>query len=191
MPDATVSYLSQFDLGQSARALFEHLLNSIDWREEHITLFGKRHLQPRQFAWHGNAEASYQYSGLRLSPEPWTPALAAVRERLTEHTACAFNSVLLNHYRHERDSMGMHADDEPELGPQPVIASLSLGEPRTLIFKHRHRKELKPVKIVLESGSLLLMRGATQSNWKHGINKQSAACGPRINLTFRQINDVV
>ncbi len=187
LPDAEVTYLSQFDLGEPAEQLFKHLLNTVDWREEHITLFGKRYLQPRQFAWHGEANASYQYSGLQLNPEPWTPTLNNIRHQLEQHCQCDFNSVLLNHYRGQRDSMGMHADDEPELGPQPVIASLSLGEQRNLVFKHRYKKQLKPVKVPLESGSLLVMRGNTQANWKHGLNKQSTACGARINLTFRNI----
>jgi len=99
----------------------------------------------------------------------------------------AFNSVLLNFYRDERDSMGLHSDDEPELGPRPVIASLSLGEARTFTFKHRKLVDHPLVKIPLESGSLLLMKGDTQRNWKHGISKSSKPLGRRVNLTFRQI----
>ena len=95
--------------------------------------------------------------------------------------------MLLNYYRDQRDSMGMHSDDEPELGSNPTIASVSLGEQRTLVLKHKFRKELKPVHLPLDSGSLLLMKGATQHHWKHGINKESRPCGPRVNLTFRRI----
>jgi alkylated DNA repair dioxygenase AlkB len=95
--------------------------------------------------------------------------------------------VLLNYYRDHRDSMGMHSDDEPELGPRPAIASVSLGHQRTFILKHRTRKELERVTLPLESGSLLLMKGDTQRHWKHGIDKERRPCGPRINLTFRQI----
>jgi alkylated DNA repair dioxygenase AlkB len=100
-----------------------------------------------------------------------------------------FNSVLLNYYRDQRDSMGFHSDDEPELGDRPVIASLSLGEERTFVFKHRKVKTLKPVRLKLASGSLLLMKGETQSYWKHGIDKESRRCGPRVNLTFRSIKN--
>jgi alkylated DNA repair dioxygenase AlkB len=98
-----------------------------------------------------------------------------------------FNSVLLNYYRDHRDSMGFHSDDERELGPTPIIASVSLGATRTFVLKHKTRPELKPIRLELPSGSLLLMKGLTQKNWKHGIDKQSKPCGPRVNLTFRQI----
>lgn len=104
-----------------------------------------------------------------------------------DHAGVAFNSVLLNYYRDNRDSMGFHSDDEPELGPRPVIASLSLGTPRTLVFKPRGDLRADDVKLVLESGSLLLMRGDTQKNWKHGIMKQTRPCGGRVNLTFRRV----
>ena len=99
----------------------------------------------------------------------------------------AFNSVLLNYYRDGSDSMGMHADDEPELGPEPVIASLSLGEPRRLRFRHRSRRDIESFSLLLPPASLLIMAGTTQRNWKHGINKTKRACGPRVNLTFRRI----
>ncbi len=99
----------------------------------------------------------------------------------------SFNSVLLNYYRDGRDSMGLHADDEPELGPEPVIASLSLGATRNLYFRHRRCKELATVNVPLPSRSLLVMRGETQRNWKHGIRKVARPCGPRVNLTFRHI----
>jgi alkylated DNA repair dioxygenase AlkB len=99
-----------------------------------------------------------------------------------------FNSVLLNYYRDHRDSMGMHSDDERELGKLPLIASLSLGGERTFILKHKTRKDLKPVRLKLASGSLLLMKGETQRHWKHGIEKETRPCGPRVNLTFRRIH---
>ncbi len=102
-------------------------------------------------------------------------------------TASPFNSVLLNYYRNERDSMGMHSDDEPELGLQPVIASFSLGEARTLVFRHRSDRSRESLRLELGDGSLLLMRGASQRNWKHGIAKERRACGARVNLTFRRI----
>jgi alkylated DNA repair dioxygenase AlkB len=109
--------------------------------------------------------------------------------KIQVETLCGprFNSVLLNFYRDQRDGMGLHADDEPELGRNPVIASLSLGEQRAMTFKHRRDKRRASVKLPLPNGSLLLMQGQTQHHWKHGINKQTRACGPRINLTFRTI----
>jgi alkylated DNA repair dioxygenase AlkB len=138
-------------------------------------------------AWYGDSTAAYTYSGLTLEPLPWTTLLASLRARVEALTEATFNSVLLNYYRDNRDAMGMHADDEPELGERPVIASLSLGATRTLVFRHKTRRDLAPVKIPLPSGSLLLMQGSTQSHWKHGINRSTRACGPRINLTFRRV----
>ena len=122
-----------------------------------------------------------------MEPLPWTDTLAKVRAVVQDLADERFNSVLLNYYRDHRDSMGIHSDDEKELGPTPVIASLSLGATRTFVLKHKARPELKPVRLELPSGSLLLMKGLTQKNWKHGIDKQSRPCGPRVNLTFRRI----
>ncbi len=116
---------------------------------------------------------------------PFTPLQLAVRAAVEEVSAQRFNSVLLNYYRDGRDSMGMHSDDEAELGPQPVIASVSFGATRTFILKHKTSKAT--LKLDLPSGSLLLMSGDTQRNWLHGINKSSRALGPRVNLTFRII----
>jgi len=118
---------------------------------------------------------------LHFLPDMDLPGPAgSLLERLVRET-------LLNYYRDHRDAMGFHSGDEPELGPEPVIASLSLGETRTLVLKHRRRKDLAPVRIPLHSGSLLVMKGATQHKWKHGINKVAQPCGPRVNLTFRRI----
>lgn len=167
--------------------LFSRLLQETPWRRESISLFGKTHWQPRLLAWYGEPQARYRYSGTVYEPLPWTPLLAQLRLCMQELCQVQFNSVLLNYYRDQHDSMGMHADDELELGPRPLIASLSLGAARTLIFKHKRRKELPPLRVALGGGSLLLMAGDTQRNWLHGINKQSRFCGPRINLTFRQI----
>ena len=161
------------------------LLEQTEWRQERITVYGKPYLQPRLSAWHG--DLGYRYSGIRLEPRPWTPLLRQLKRRVEELTGGEFNSVLLNYYRDQHDAMGMHSDDEAELGPRPVIASLSLGENRDFVLKHRTRKDLKAVKLPLESGSLLLMRGSTQQYWRHGINRQKKACGPRLNLTFRKV----
>jgi alkylated DNA repair dioxygenase AlkB len=116
---------------------------------------------------------------------PWTPLLAHIKAAVETASGRRFNSVLLNYYRDGRDSMGMHSDDEPELGPEPAIASVSFGETRTFILRHKRSK--RTVKLDLTSGSMLLMAGATQSNWVHGIDKVSRPLGPRVNLTFRFI----
>jgi alkylated DNA repair dioxygenase AlkB len=187
MPDADVSYLRQLDLGDSYDLLLRELIDNTPWRAETVVIWGKSHPQPRLIAWYGDKGSKYTYSGISLEPLEWTNRLRGIKVMVENVSGATFNSVLLNYYRDHRDSMGPHSDDERELGDRPVIASLSLGEERTLTFKHKLRTELKPVRVPLASGSLLLMKGDTQRFWKHGINKQSQKCGPRINLTFRRI----
>ena len=177
----------EIDLGVPPEGLLRELVDATPWRCDPITLWGKTYPQPRLVAWYGDPGLRYTYSRITLETTPWTDTLAQVRARVEALSGCAFNSVLLNYYRDGRDSMGFHADDEPELGNEPVIASLSLGAERTLVFRHRHRKDLPDARIALPSGSLLLMRGLTQHNWKHGIRKTAKPCGPRLNLTFRRI----
>ncbi len=173
------------DLGGDDNALMRRLIAESDWRQERITVYGKSYLQPRLSAWYG--DFGYRYSGIRLAPAPWSPLLAALKERVEALTATDYNSVLLNYYRDHNDSMGMHADDERELGSRPAIASLSLGATREFRLKHRHDPERPAIRLPLPSGSLLLMRGETQRYWKHGIARQREPCGARLNLTFRKI----
>lgn len=186
-PDAELVLYPGFDPGNDPYDLLRELIQQTPWRADAITLFGKRHPQPRLHAWYGDAGCAYRYSGLRLEPLPWTPTLERLRRQVEQAAGGEFNSVLLNYYRHERDSMGMHADDEPELGPRPLIASLSLGATRTLLLRHRTRHDLKTLRLPLPHGSLLVMGGETQQHWKHGINKERRPLGPRVNLTFRKI----
>jgi len=187
MVDADISLCQQVELGQPYDELLHELIDSVAWRQEEVTIYGKRHLQPRLSAWYGDKELNYCYSGITMHPRPWSQTLLNLKARVESLAAQNFNSVLLNYYRDHRDGMGMHSDDESELGKQPVIASLSLGEERTLVLRHKYRKDLNTIKLPLPSGSLLVMKGATQSYWKHGINKQKQPCGPRLNLTFRNI----
>ena len=187
MCDAEVYYQTQFDLGESADALLQLLITEVPWRAEKISVWGKVYDQPRLMAWYGDPTSVYPYSKLQLVPLPWTEKLLDLKQRVEAAAGVTFNSVLLNYYRDHRDSMGFHSDDEPELGTQPVIASLSIGTERTFVFKHKTGKTVKPVRLKLASGSLLLMKGATQHCWKHGIDKETRPCGPRINLTFRTI----
>ncbi len=184
-PGAEIEFWPQADLGRDFSRLFRELYESLEWRSESITLFGKRMLQPRLLAWYGDPQARYRYSGTVHAPLPWIPLLTELRERIEVLSGASYNSVLANLYRNERDSMGLHADDEPELGKEPVIASLSLGETRVFRLKHRSRKDLKPLRIELPSGSLLVMRGTTQECWKHEVPKSRVPCEARINLTFR------
>ncbi len=187
VPDAQVYFQPQLFTQEQCNALLQILLTDIDWRAETITLFGKTHLQPRLIAWHGDSDAPYTYSGLRLVPAPWSPTLLDIRAAVEQACGAVFNSVLLNHYRDERDSMGLHSDDEPELGSSPVIASVSLGASRAFTLKHKRNRTLKPIRLNLENGSLLLMRGDTQRNWRHGVPKSQHPCTARINLTFRMV----
>lgn len=159
------------------------LMEETDWRHEEVKVWGKLHMQPRLTAWHG--EASYRYSGKTFHPLPFTPLQLHIKQAVEHATGRRFNSVLLNYYRDERDSMGFHADDERELGPDPAVASVSFGAPRTFILKHQRLP--KTVKLALGDGCLLLMAGTLQQHWLHGINKERTPRGPRINLTFRMI----
>jgi alkylated DNA repair dioxygenase AlkB len=183
LPDGELFVLEQLPLPLDNAAMLARLIAETDWRAESITLWGKQMAQPRLSAWHGDAR--YRYSGLTLEPLPFTPLQRQVKDAVEHATGQRFNSLLLNYYRDGRDSMGMHSDDEAELGPAPVIASLSFGETRRFILKHKRSGQR--LSLDLASGNLLLMAGATQANWLHGINKSARDLGPRVNLTFRKI----
>lgn len=195
---ANLSYFPNFYSQVKADALFQHLQQQVPWRQEQIRIAGIPRLQPRLSAWFGDDAAKYTYSGLHLTPLPWMPALLEIKQNIESkiasdtaiHHGKHFNSVLLNYYRDQHDSMGWHSDDETELGPQPVIASLSLGGSRMFSLKHKHHKNLH-YKIPLANGSLLIMWGDTQSQWLHAVAKETQPCAARINLTFRQILPLV
>jgi alkylated DNA repair dioxygenase AlkB len=187
VPDADLRLWTHLELDPGPDACLRRLIGDTPWRQDEVQVWGKIHRQPRLHAWYGDRGSGYRYSGLTLTPLPWTPLLNALKLQVEDLCGECFNSVLLNYYRNHRDGMGMHADDEPELGGEPAIASLSLGEERVLRFKHRRDNSMDPVKVPLPHGSLLLMKGATQANWHHGINKQSRPCGARVNLTFRRV----
>lgn len=187
MPDADVSILRGLDLFDAPDRVFHRLQKETVWRQQEMKIYGKAVLQPRLTAWYGDPDRTYIYSGIRNVPLPWTNLLLSLKRAVENVCEYKFNSVLLNYYRSGNDSMGFHSDNERELGPQPVIASLSLGEPRVFVFKHTKRSDLDTVRVPLQSGTLLLMKGDTQKNWKHAINKERPATGGRINLTFRHI----
>ena len=187
IPDAHVSILRDLDTHASHEFIFERLLHDTKWQQREMNIYGKKVLQPRLTAWYGDPDKTYNYSGIRNIPLPWTDILRELKRRVEDCTEEKFNSVLLNYYRDNNDSMGFHSDDEKELGPDPSIASLSLGDKRTFLFKHKTKKELEVFSVPLPSGSVLLMKGGTQRNYKHAINREARPCGPRINLTFRRI----
>jgi alkylated DNA repair dioxygenase AlkB len=187
LADGDARYLADAFPPGEADVLFAELREQIDWRQEEIMMFGQHRLVPRLVAWHGDAGADYRYSGVLHRPEPWTPALQRIRATVERLAGRRFNSVLLNLYRNGRDGMGWHADDEPELGPDPVIASVSLGAARRFCMRHKKQKR-ETVTIDLEPGSLLLMQGTTQHHWRHALPKTARPVGERINLTFRQVS---
>lgn len=185
--DGELYYQSSFPLDYDSNHYLKEFIAEVPWRAEKIVVWGKTHLQPRLIAWYGDDGFDYKYSGIHLNPLPWTTTLLEIKAKVEHAANTRFNSVLLNYYRNNRDSMGFHSDDEPELGDHPTIASLSFGEARTFILKHKKDQGIKPLRLKLESGSLLIMKGALQENWKHGIDKEAKECGPRVNLTFRRI----
>lgn len=186
MPDANVTFYPAFFTSTESDALLADLTANITWEQKAIQFMGKQVLQPRLIAWYGDAGKSYSYSGLTVQPLAWTPTLLTIKQRVESVTPTRFNSVLLNLYRDGGDSVGWHSDDEPELGQNPVIASVTFGAARTFQFKHKTNPDLRAA-IELTHGSLLLMAGATQHHWKHQIPKTKKVLGARINLTFRVI----
>ncbi len=186
-------------VAQSKLALVEHFFEStqaislqqklraeVPFGQHFVQLFGKRIASPRLSSWHGEPEAAYRYAGIKHLPLPFTPAMAECASYLNQRYGLHFNSVLANLYRNGQDSMGLHADDERELGPTPLIASLSFGATRQFRLRHRTDKTLR-VNISLQSGSLLLMGGTLQKFWKHEVPKEPSIQDERINLTFRLI----
>ena len=165
--------------------LAKQLYQEIAWRQDKIAMYGKLLDIPRLQAWYGDKGASYTYSKMTLQPLSWTPTLLSLKQQINEFCQHNFNAMLANCYRDHKDSVSWHSDDEPELGEQPVIASLSLGAERDFHFKKKDGGE--SVKLPLQSGSLLVMSGATQQNWQHAIHKTRIEKPMRINLTFRNI----
>jgi alkylated DNA repair dioxygenase AlkB len=186
MPGATVLLYAPFFLPADSDRLFADLSANIAWKQEQVKLFGKTHDQPRLTAWYGDAGAEYTYSGLHLVPNPWVPALEEIKTAIETATGATFNSVLLNLYRDNKDSVGWHSDDEHGLGHNPTIASVSFGAARTFRFKHKMDRTLRR-EVELTHGSLLVMSDGTQTNWLHSIPRTTAPLGPRINLTFRRM----
>ena len=162
------------------------LKENVNWQQEEIKLYGRAILLPRLTAWFGDEGKTYMYSGITVEPEPWTPTLLEIKNRIEEVSNVTFNSVLLNYYRNERDSVSWHSDDEPELGKNPIIGSVSFGEVRTFQLKHKRNKSLT-ISRDLPDGSYLEMAVSTQHHWLHQIPKRTRKIGPRINLTFRII----
>ena len=169
-----------------APAWFAALMAEVRWEQHWLTLFGRRIAAPRLSAWYAEPGCGYRYSGLSLVAQPFTPVLEQIRARTEALSGHGFNSVLLNLYRDGADGMSWHSDDEPELGPAPLIASVSLGATRRLLLRRRDARDAR-FGLDLGDGSLLLMEPPLQRYWQHSVPKTRRAVGPRINLTWRRI----
>lgn len=183
-----VEYRADFLPVQKATESLDELLTETPWVQPELMMYGKKVKVPRLTAWYGDPGATYVYSGVKNSPLPWTQMLSTLREEVQDAARSKFNSVLLNLYRDGKDYMSWHRDDESELGLRPVIASLSLGAVRRFDFRPVRRDRTVPGKrysLELGHGSLLVMRGDSQSEWEHAVTKDPRVTAPRINLTFR------
>jgi len=187
LPNSSISYYPNFLNTLEAIKYYNYFKENIPWQQDTIKLFGKEYLQPRLTALYGNNEKPYSYSSVTMQPLTFSPELLKIKIALEKIALCNFTSCLLNYYRDGSDSNGWHADNEKELGKNPIIASLSLGAERYFHLKHNKFKDERK-KILLTNGSLLLMQGETQHFWKHQIPKTKKLIAPRINLTFRIIN---
>ena len=181
--DGLVEYLGRVFSSEDSRTLFDDLLATTPWQCDEVILFGQKRILSRKVAWMGDAGFTYSYSGTSKIASPWSAPLLAIRERVEALSSHAFNSCLLNLYHHGSEGMGWHSDDERTLGRNPVIASVSFGAERPFRFKHRTTKQVIP--LILENGSLLVMKGETQHHWLHALPKTTKVNVPRINLTFR------
>jgi alkylated DNA repair dioxygenase AlkB len=186
LPNADIIYYPNFIKNIEANSFFEYLKTHTPWQQDDIKVFGKVYAQPRLTALYSNNGKSYSYSNIKMNPHPFSAKLSLLKKAVESKAKVDFTTCLLNLYRDGKDSNGWHADDEMELGQNPVIASLSLGQARFFYLRHKNDKSLKQ-KILLEHGSLLLMRGETQHFWQHQIPKTSRQIKERINLTFRVV----
>lgn len=187
IPDGKIIFHEGFFSLEESHRLMQSLIKTIDWTQDEVIVYGKRHKIPRLNAWYGDEGKVMKYSGLSLEPKTWTKELLEIKSKIEEASGTKFNSCLLNYYRDGKDGMGWHQDNEKELGINPIIASVTFGETRPFQLKHIFNKELKKVDIPLSNGSLLTMAGETQHYWKHQIPKTTKTLESRINLTFRQI----
>lgn len=183
--DGEVYYFPAFYKLANSKDYFQQIQSTSKFRQDKITMFGKTMEQPRLVAWHGDQGVKYIYSKIELIAPGWTPVLEKIKKDLKQKFSLDFNSVLVNLYRDGEDYMSYHADNEKELGPAPIIASVSFGASRDFLFKHNVTKEV--VTIPLGEGDLLIIKGKTQDFWKHSLPKRKKVNASRINLTFRLI----
>jgi alkylated DNA repair dioxygenase AlkB len=187
LPLELMDYRPNFFTREESTGLMQKLKATIAWKQETIQMYGKLLNTPRLTAWYGDNSKTYAFSGNKYHPLSWTPELLFIKQKIEQAAGLTFNSVLLNDYRNGNDSVAWHADDEPELGINPVIASVSFGQARRFDVRHKQDHKLK-YSVELESGSLLIMKGDLQHNWEHQVPKSAKAVKERINLTFRMIS---
>ncbi|MBL7559593.1 alpha-ketoglutarate-dependent dioxygenase AlkB [Olleya sp. YSTF-M6] len=187
LPDSDITYYPNFLNPEEADYYFKILLKEIPWQQDDITVFGKTYAQPRLTALFADNKKPYSYSNITMQPHGFSSALSEIKKKIEDIENNTFTTCLANLYRDGQDSNGWHADNEKELGENPIIASVSLGQVRPFSLKHKVHKHLKH-KIELQSGSLLVMKGSTQQHWLHQIAKTKKIIKPRINLTYRIIN---
>lgn len=185
--EAEVSWHRHWLPRDAADTVQRTLREDVPWEVHRIRMFGRQVDSPRLSCWMGDPAARYRYSGTEFVPQPWHPALLPLRDQLAAFCGHAFNSVLLNRYRDGDDGMGWHSDNEPELGPAPVIASLSLGAGRRFLLRRRD-DHAKKAEVLLDHGDLLVMGGQTQRLYQHCLPKSARPLAERLNLTFRWIN---
>lgn len=186
LPEPEVDWHPDWLSPDAAAVMLERLKDEVVWKQDSIGTPGGIKPLPRLTAWQGEPGAVYVYSGIRNEPLPWSPTVLELRNAAQETTGAVFNSVLLNRYRSGNDSMGWHADRERELGAEPVIASVSLGATRRFDLRHNRTGAIRTFE--LTSGSLLVMRGSTQAQWRHRVPKAPALQAERVNLTFRWVS---
>lgn len=186
LPNAELIYIPNFFNTRESDNYFKSIKAETDWQHDNITVFGKTYKQPRLTALFGDTDQPYSYSNITMHPQPFTSTLQSIKDKVEDFSEEKFNTLLINLYRDGNDSNGWHADNEKELGINPVIASVSFGEARPFHFKHRTIKQERH-KLILEHGSLLLMKGEMQHYWLHQIAKTKKEIQPRINLTFRKL----
>lgn len=183
--DGTVNYFGKILEKEEADAFYRQLLQNIEWKNDEAVIFGKKILTKRKVAWYGDDNYEYTYSNSTKKAIPWTPELLKLKALAEEKTGEKFNSCLLNLYHSGDEGMAYHSDGEKDLKKNGAIASLSFGAERKFSFKHKFTKE--KVDLLLEHGSLLVMKDQTQSFWLHRLPPTKKVFTPRINLTFRTI----
>lgn len=186
-PQAKLELYQKFLPCNESAQIQQCLNHEIAWRQDTIRIYGKSYPIPRLQAFQGEPDIHYQYSNLTLTTTTWHPTILSIKNRIEQLCQHSFNCVLINRYRDGKDKMGWHSDNEPELGKNPVIASLSLGAERRFILKHRYNTQLGKIEFCLGAGALLIMSGETQHFWQHTVPSSNRIHDERINLTFRNV----